>query len=212
MVIAIDGPAGAGKSTVARSVAKALGFTYLDSGAMYRCVALAALERGLDVEDGERLGELAWSLDIGFEGGSIRLDGKPVEGEIRSPDVTIASSHISVHPQVRQAMVKRQRELIAAGNYVAEGRDIGTVVSPDSPLKIFLTASEDERARRRAADSGESVDQVRKDMQDRDRRDQSRADSPLRAADDSVAVDTTDLSPDEVVERIAALARERGIS
>jgi CMP/dCMP kinase len=212
MVIAIDGPAGAGKSTVARSVAKALGFTYLDSGAMYRCVALAALERGIDVEDGERLGELAWSLDIGFEGGSIRLDGKAVEGKIRSPDVTIASSHISVHPQVRQAMVKRQRELIAAGNYVAEGRDIGTVVSPDSPLKIFLTASEDERARRRAADSGESVDQVRKDMQDRDRRDQSRADSPLRAADDSVAIDTTDLSPDEVVERIAALARERGIA
>jgi cytidylate kinase len=212
MVIAIDGPAGAGKSTVARAVAEALGFTYLDSGAMYRCVALAALERGIDVEDGERLGELAWSLDIGFEGGTIQLDGKAVEGKIRSPDVTIAASRISVHPQVRQAMVKRQRELIATGNYVAEGRDIGTVVSPDSPLKIFLTASEDERARRRAEDSGQSVDQVRRDMRDRDRRDQSRADSPLRAADDSVGVDTTDLSPGEVVERIAALAREREIA
>jgi cytidylate kinase len=212
MVIAIDGPAGAGKSTVARAVADALGFTYLDSGAMYRCVALAALERGMDVEDGERLGELAWSLDIGFDGGSIRLDGKPVEGKIRSPEVTIAASHISVHPQVRQAMVKRQRELIANGKYVAEGRDIGTVVSPDSPLKVFLTASEAERARRRAADSGESVDQVRKDMQDRDRRDQNRADSPLRAANDSVPLDTTNLSPEEVVDLIADLARERGIA
>jgi cytidylate kinase len=208
MVIAIDGPAGAGKSTVAKGVARALGFTYLDSGAMYRCVALAAIDRGVDVEDGPRLGELAWSLDIDFANDSIRMDGRPVEGKIRSPEVTIASSHVSVHPEVRQAMVKRQRELIAAGNYVAEGRDIGTVVSPDSPLKIFLTADEEERARRRAADSGESVDEVQAAMRDRD---QSRADSPLRAADDSVALDTTDLEPDQVVERIAELARERGI-
>src|SRR5204863_3170158 len=153
MVIAIDGPAGAGKSTVARAVADALGFTYLDSGAMYRCVALAALERGMNVDDGETLGDLAWQLDVGFEGGSVRLDGKHVEGKIRSPEVTIAASRVSVHPQVRQAMVKRQRELIASGNFVAEGRDIGTVVSPDSPLKVFLTADETERARRRAADS-----------------------------------------------------------
>jgi cytidylate kinase len=212
MVIAIDGPAGAGKSTVAKGVARALGFTYLDSGAMYRCVALAAIDRGVDVEDGPRLGELAWSLDIDFANDSIRMDGRPVEGKIRSPEVTIASSHVSVHPEVRQAMVKRQRELIAAGNYVAEGRDIGTVVSPGSPLKIFLTADEEERARRRAADSGESVDEVQAAMRDRDRRDQSRADSPLRAADDSVALDTTDLEPDQVVERIAELARERGIA
>jgi cytidylate kinase len=212
MVIAIDGPAGAGKSTVARGVAKALGFTYLDSGAMYRCVALAALDRGVDLEDGARLGELAWGLDIGFDGDSIRLDGNPVGGRIRSPEVTIAASHVSVHPQVRQAMVKRQRELIASSNYVAEGRDIGTVVSPDSPLKVFLTADEEERARRRAADSGESVGEVQKAMRDRDRRDQDRADSPLRAADDSVSVDTTDLSPEQVVERIAELARERGVA
>jgi CMP/dCMP kinase len=126
--------------------------------------------------------------------------------------VTIASSKVSVHPQVRQAMVKRQRELIAAGNYVAEGRDIGTVVSPDSPLKVFLTASEEERARRRAAETGASVAEVREAIEDRDQRDRSRADSPLRAADDSVSVDTTDLAPDEVVERIAALARERGVA
>ncbi|HEX3562915.1 MAG TPA: (d)CMP kinase [Solirubrobacterales bacterium] len=212
MVIAIDGPAGAGKSTVAKGVARALGFTYLDSGAMYRCVALAALDRGIDLEDGERLGELAWSLEIGFDGDSIRLDGEPVGGRIRSPEVTIAASHVSVHPQVRQAMVKRQRELIASGNYVAEGRDIGTVVSPDSQLKIFLTADEEERARRRAADSGEPVDQVQEAMRDRDRRDQDRADSPLRAADESVPVDTTDRSSDEVVAQIAELARQRGIA
>src|SRR4051794_7428633 len=211
MVVAIDGPAGAGKSTVARAVARALGFTYLDSGTMYRAVALAALERGIDLGDGARLGELSWGLVIDFDGGSIRLDGAPVEGRIRSPEVTVAASKVSVHPQVRQAMVKRQRELIAAGSYVAEGRDIGTVVSPDSPLKVFLTASEEERARRRAAETGELVESVRAAIGDRDRRDRGRADSPLRAADDSVALDTTDLSPDEVVERIAALARERGI-
>jgi cytidylate kinase len=211
MVIAIDGPAGAGKSTVARGVARALGFTYLDSGAMYRAVALAALDRGLDPDDGERLGELAWGLDIDFEGDTIRLDGKPVEGRIRSPEVTVAASRVSVHPQVRQAMVKRQRELIAAGKYVAEGRDIGTVVSPDSPLKVFLTASEEERARRRAAELGVAVAEVREAIDERDRRDRGREHGALRAADDSVALDTTDLTPEQVVERIAALARERGI-
>jgi cytidylate kinase len=211
MVIAIDGPAGAGKSTVAKGVARALGFTYLDSGAMYRAVALAALERGVDPNDGERLGELAWGLDIDFEGDTIRLDGKPVEGRIRSPEVTVAASKVSVHPQVRQAMVKRQRELIAAGSYVAEGRDIGTVVSPDSPLKVFLTASEEERARRRAAEMGVSVTQVREAIDERDRRDRGREHGALRAAEDSVPVDTTDLTPEQVIERIAELARDRGI-
>ena len=211
MVIAIDGPAGAGKSTVARAVARALGFPYLDSGAMYRCVALAALERGLDLDDGEQLGEMAWGLDIGFDGDSIRLDGEPVGGKIRSPEVTVASSKVSVHPQVRQAMVKRQRELIATGNYVAEGRDIGTVVSPDSPLKVFLTASEDERARRRASETGEPVERVLEAMADRDRRDRGRTHGALMAADDSVELDTTELTPDQVTERIVELARQRGI-
>jgi cytidylate kinase len=212
MVIAIDGPAGAGKSTVARGVAKALGFTYLDSGAMYRSVALAALDRGVDLDDGERLGELAWDLAIGFDGDSVQLDGSPVGGRIRSPEVTVASSKVSVHPQVRQAMVKRQRELIAAGNYVAEGRDIGTVVSPDSRLKVFLTASDDERARRRARESGQSVEQVLEALGARDERDRSREHGALRAADDSVALDTTDLSQQQVVERIVDLARQRGIA
>jgi CMP/dCMP kinase len=211
MVIAIDGPAGAGKSTVARGVASALGFTYLDSGAMYRCVALAALESRIDPDDGGRLGELAWGLDIGFDGDSVLLDGKPAGGRIRSPEVTVASSKVSVHPQVRQAMVKRQRELIAAGKYVAEGRDIGTVVSPDAPLKVFLTASKEERARRRAGETGEPVDAVRQAMGDRDQRDTSRRHGALRAAEDSVELDTTDLSVDQVVERVVELARERGV-
>ena len=123
----------------------------------------------------------------------------------------MAASHVSVHPQVRQAMVKRQRELIASGDYVAEGRDIGTVVSPESPLKVFLTADEQERARRRAVDSGEPVDEVRQAIGDRDRRDQERADSPLRRAPGAVHIDTTDLTRDEVVEEIAKLARERGV-
>lgn len=211
-MIAIDGPAGAGKSTVARGVARTLGFTYLDSGAMYRAVALAALDRGIDPDDGERLGELAWDLDIDFDGDTIRLGGKAVEGRIRSPEVTLAASRVSVHPQVRQAMVKRQRELIASGNYVAEGRDIGTVVSPDSPLKIFLRAEETARAERRARESGESVNEVLQAMQERDRRDKERADSPLRQADEAVEIDTTALTPDEVVRRIADLAHERGIA
>jgi cytidylate kinase len=211
MVIAIDGPAGAGKSTVARGVAKALGFTYLDSGAMYRTVALAALERGIDPGDEEKLGEMAWELDIAFDGDSIRLDGRPVGGRIRSPEVTVASSKVSVHPQVRQAMVKRQRELIARGDYVAEGRDIGTVVSPDAPLKVFLTASEEERAIRRARESGEPVEAVLQAIETRDQRDTVRRHGALRPAEDSVELDTTDLSVDQVVEKVVGLARERGL-
>jgi CMP/dCMP kinase len=211
MVIAIDGPAGAGKSTVARRVAEALGFTYLDSGGMYRAVALAALRAGVDVDDGQAVGELAWQLDIGFGGDSVLLDGNPVGGEIRSPEVTVAASRVSVHPQVRQAMVKRQRELIAAGNYVAEGRDIGTVVSPDSPLKVFLNASPEERARRRASETGGNETSVLQAIEDRDRRDRTREHGALRTADDAVAIDTTDLSVDQVVDRVVELARERGL-
>jgi cytidylate kinase len=212
MVIAIDGPAGAGKSTVARGVADALGFTYLDSGAMYRCVALAALRAGADLDDGRSLGELAWGLRIDFQAGSVILDAEDVTGEIRSPDVTTAASRVSVHPQVRQAMVKRQRELIAAGRYVAEGRDIGTVVSPDAALKVFLTAREEERARRRARETGEAVERVQTSVRERDARDQRRRHGALRRADDSVELDTTNLSAAEVIERVVELARERGLA
>jgi CMP/dCMP kinase len=212
MVIAIDGPAGAGKSTVARGVADALGFTYLDSGAMYRCVALAALRAGADLDDGDALGELAWGLDIGFEQGSVRLGDETVEGKIRSPEVTAAASRVSAHPQVRAAMVKRQRELIGTGRYVAEGRDIGTVVSPGAQLKVFLTASNEERARRRSRQTGEDQSAVLEALNARDRRDRTRAHGALRPADDSVELDTTDLSAEQVVQRVVELARERGLA
>jgi CMP/dCMP kinase len=212
MVIAIDGPAGAGKSTVARAVAAALGFTYLDSGAMYRCVALAAIERAAGLDDGATIGELARSLRIGLYGDRVELDGRDVSAAIRSPQVTEASSRVSVHRQVREAMVASQRQLIAAGRYVAEGRDIGSVVSPESPLKVFLTASDEERARRRAAESGEDEAAVLAAQRRRDRRDETREHSALRPAPDAVEIDTTGVSLDEVVHRIVELAREQGLA
>jgi cytidylate kinase len=216
MVIAIDGPAGAGKSTVARAVAGELGFTYLDSGAMYRCVALAALWDGADLDDGEAIGSLAEGLEIGFDGPSggsrVFLGEREVTGEIRTPEVSAASSRVSVHPRVREAMVERQRQLIAGGRYVAEGRDIGTVVSPDSPLKVFLTASDEERARRRAAETGEDPDAVLAAQRERDARDTEREHGALRAAEDAVELDTTGLALEEVVARVVALAHERGLA
>jgi cytidylate kinase len=212
MVIAIDGPAGAGKSTAARAVAEKLDFTYLDSGAMYRCVALAALENEADLDDGEELGLLARGLEIEIERNRVELDGREVGAAIREPRVTEAASRVSVHPPVRAAMVERQRALIAAGRYVAEGRDIGTVVSPDAPLKVFLTASADERARRRATQSGEDEGAVLAAQRERDARDEGREHGALRAAPDAIEIDTTGLSLDEVVDRVIALARERGLA
>jgi len=212
MVIAIDGPAGAGKSSVARAVAAALGFTYLDSGAMYRCVALAALERGAPLDDAAALGELARSLEIALEGDRVVLGGDDVSEAIRTPQATEAASRVSLHAPVREAMVASQRRLIAAGRYVAEGRDIGTVVSPEAPLKVFLTASDEERARRRAAQTGEDETTVLAAQRERDRRDETREHSALRAAPDAVEIDTTGLGLDEVVGRVVALARERGLA
>jgi cytidylate kinase len=212
MVIAIDGPAGAGKSTVARAVAAELGFTYLDSGAMYRCVALAALEAGVGADDAAALGPLAAGLEIGFDGRRVLLGGRDVSDAIRTPEVSADASRVSVHPAVREALVARQRRLIATGRYVAEGRDIGTVVSPDAPLKVFLTASGEERARRRAAETGEDIETVLAAQQVRDARDTAREHGALRAAEDAVPLDTTGLSLEEVVSRVVALARERGLT
>jgi len=212
MVIAIDGPAGAGKSTVARGVAGELGFTYLDSGAMYRCVALAALRADADLDDGEAVGALAERLEIDFDRQRVLLNGNDVTSEIRAPEVSAAASQVSVHPRVREAMVARQRRLIAAADYVAEGRDIGTVVSPGSPLKVFLTASDEERARRRAAETGEDFEVVLAAQRQRDDRDRGREHGALRAAEDAVALDTTGLTQDEVVARVVALARARGLA
>jgi cytidylate kinase len=211
MVIAIDGPAGAGKSSVARGVAAELGFTYLDSGAMYRCVALAALRCGADLDDAAQIGEVARTARIGFEEGRVELDGGDVSAEIREPRVTEASSRVSVHPAVREAMAEGQRRMIASGRYVAEGRDIGTVVSPDAPLKVFLTASEEERARRRAAQTGEAVADVLAAQRRRDERDREREHSALRPAEDAIRIDTTGLSEEDAIAQIVTLARRRGL-
>jgi cytidylate kinase len=221
MLIAIDGPAGAGKSTVARALARSLGFTYLDSGAMYRCVALAALERGggeLPQREGA-LGSLARALTIDLSGAApgdrhsgsppILLDGRDVSDAIRAPSVSEAASVLAADPAVREALVAKQRELIADGDWVAEGRDIGTVVAPDAELKVFLTADPRERARRRAAELGANLDAVLAEQTLRDQRDTARAHSPLQAAADAVTLDTGGLSVEAVVARIAALARER---
>ena len=196
MLIAIDGPAGAGKSTVARAVADALGFTYLDSGAMYRCVALAEL-RGAD-------DPLACEIELGDR---VTLDGEDVTDAIRTPEVSARASEIAARPEVREHLVEKQRELIETGDYVAEGRDIGTVVAPDAELKVFLTASAEERARRRAEQTGADPERVLAEQLERDERDSSREHSPLQAAPDAREVDTTGLSVDEVVEQIARLVR-----
>jgi cytidylate kinase len=211
MVIAIDGPAGAGKSSVARGVAAALGFTYLDSGAMYRTVALVAMERGVDLDDPEAMGRLARSLGLQAADGTVKLDGRDITTALRSAEVTAAASRAAVHPEVRAAMVERQRAIIASGRYVAEGRDIGTVVSPEAPLKVYLTASDEERARRRAAETGEPLPEVLASQRRRDARDRARPHGALRPATDSVQLDTTGVPLEEVVARVVDLAHERGL-
>jgi cytidylate kinase len=212
MIIAIDGPAGAGKSTVAREVARALGLAYLDTGAMYRAVTLAALERGIDPADGEACGALASELDLTFDaGGRIHLDGRPGEPAIRSSEVSRSVSTVSAHPAVRRAIVSAQRALAARQSLVAEGRDTTTVVFPAADHKFFLTASESERARRRARELGEEhrVGAVQGEIERRDRLDSTRAHSPLVRAPDAELVDTDGLGVAQVVERILELVRER---
>jgi cytidylate kinase len=214
LLVAIDGPAGAGKSTVARAVARELGFTYLDSGAMYRCVALLAL-----AEPGNEPAELARAARIELGKGGARaseagrsprtiLDGRDVTEQIRTPEVSEAASRVARDPGVRDALVAKQRALIANGDWVAEGRDIGTVVAPDAALKVYLTASPQERARRRAAELGADPATVLAEQTLRDERDSTRRHSPLRPSPGAVALDTTGISERDVVARIAALARE----
>jgi cytidylate kinase len=200
MVVAIDGPAGAGKSTVARAVAEALGFPYLDSGAMYRAAALMLLRHGGAAS--ERAEEL--QLDLGDR---VVANGEDVTAAIRAPEVSEAASRIATNQKVRRALVEKQRELLSRGDWVAEGRDIGTVVAPHAPVKVFLTASQEERARRRAEELGTDVETVMRDQALRDEQDRSREHSPLRAAPDAVELDTTGLSVDEVVERVVDLVR-----
>ena len=196
MLIAIDGPAGAGKSTVARALAEALGFTYLDSGAMYRCVALAELRGAED--------PIACEIGLGER---VTLDGEDVTEAIRTPEVSEHASKIAARPEVRAELVALQRKMIRDGDYVAEGRDIGTVVAPDAELKVFLTASPQERARRRAEQTGADPEQVLEEQLERDERDATREHSPLQPADDALRVDTTGLRIDEVVATIARLVQ-----
>jgi CMP/dCMP kinase len=201
-VVAVDGPAGAGKSTVARAVARELGFTYLDSGAMYRSVALVALQRGRP--------PAAVAPELRIElGDRVLVDGRDVTDELRTPEVSEAASVAAAEPGVREAMVAEQRRLLAAGDWVAEGRDIGTVVAPDADVKVFLTASSEARARRRASELGADAARVLAEQTIRDERDTSREHSPLQAAPDAETIDTTDLTVDETVRRIVELVRER---
>ena len=212
MVIAIDGPAGAGKSTVARAVAARprAHLPRLRGDVSLRRPGGAARRRRASTTAAALA---AWSVASSstLADGRVSLDGEDVTEAIRAPEVSAAASRVSVHPGVREAMVERQRALIAAGDYVAEGRDIGTVVSPDAPLKVFLTASDAERARRRAAETGEPLAEVRRRRRARDARDRGREHGALRAADDAVEIDTTGLGVDEVAARIAELAAQRGI-
>lgn len=209
-VIAIDGPAGAGKSTVAKKVAAATGLPYLDTGAMYRCVAFAVIRDGVDVHDAQRVGQLAESSRIIVEKESALIDGDDVSDVIRGQEVTSVVSIIAAHSPVRTAMREQQRAWIRAhGGGVVEGRDIGTVVFPDAMVKIFLTASPEERARRRVLQSGGDVEAISEAIAERDRLDSSREDSPLRPHEDSVIVDSSVMSIDDVVQIIADVFAQR---
>jgi cytidylate kinase len=203
MVIAIDGPAGAGKSSVARALADKVGFSYLDSGAMYRAVAKSLVDR--PGSPGERARDVKIHL-----GDRVRLDGRDVTDAIRTPEVSEAASRIAADPGVRAALVVKQRDLVQDGDWVAEGRDIGTVVAPGAELKIYLTASPEARARRRALDLGQADWRiVLRDQTLRDQQDESREHSPLRAAPDSIEIDSTDRTLEDVVTQIAGLVRDR---
>jgi CMP/dCMP kinase len=214
-LLAIDGPAGSGKSTVARAVADALGLHTLDTGAMYRAVTLAAMQAGVDVADADEVADVAERAEIELGDGSICLDGRDVSAEIRGPEVTAAVSAVSAHPAVREILVGRQREWVRdRGGGVVEGRDIGTVVFPDAPVKVFLTARDDVRAARRRRDEEVSarevaVDAVREAITQRDQADASlgRALRPEDAAPDAMLIDTTNSSVEEVVAAIVARAR-----
>lgn len=217
MIVAIDGPAGAGKSTVAEGVARRRGFQLVDTGAMYRTVAHQALERDVELEDGDAVARVARSLDFEFrfvDGDNVTYcNGEPLDDEIRRAPVSRAASIISAHPQVRQVLVEQQRSVGRERSSVLEGRDIGTVVFPDAEVKVFITATREERARRRAAqarDQGEEVnyDEVLAEIEKRDRRDTEREIAPLKKADDAVEIVTDELTPDEVIDRVETLIGE----
>jgi cytidylate kinase len=201
MIVAIDGPAGAGKSSVAHAVADALGFSYLNSGALYRAVGLLTLRKGgAASEHAERM-----RIELGDR---VLVDGEDVTEALRTPEVSEAASRVATNQRVRDALGHKQRELVVTGDWVVEGRDIGSVVAPDAAVKVFVTASAEERARRRAAELGSDFETVLRDQALRDAADENREHSPLLVAPGAVELDTTEPSLDEVVERIVALVRE----
>lgn len=219
MIVAIDGPSGAGKSTVAKAVAKKLDFSCLDTGAMYRSVAWLASKEGIALDDDEALGRLAWTCTIEFghvEGDPIphevRIDGHDVTQAIRTAEIDKAVSPVSAAPSVREAMVEQQRRIGEGGNYVIEGRDIGTVVFPNAEVKVFLTASDEERAHRRVRQNVDrgvgsiDFDEVLADLKRRDDCDSTRKTAPLRAADDAVHIDSTGLYIEDVIDEICEMA------
>jgi cytidylate kinase len=214
MIVTIDGPAGAGKSTVARRLAKRLGFRFLDTGAMYRAVALAARQRGIPADDTQALARLAEGLRIAFDGERTLLDGEDVTEEIRSSELTGLVRHAADNALVREHLVRQQRRFAASHDIVTEGRDQGTVAFPDADCKIFLSASEEERARRRVRDlqqRGESVSlpEVLAQQRARDQQDRMRPVGALRPADDAVTVSTDDMNLEQVVDRLEQIVQER---
>ena len=213
-VIAIDGPAASGKGTVSAAVAQNLGFRLLDSGALYRLVALRALDTGTDLDHADALARLAQALDATFAQRRVVLHGRDVTDAIRGEDVSIAASRVAVHPAVRTALLARQRAFARAPGLVADGRDMGTVVFPDALLKAYVTASPEERARRRHKQLIEkgitvTIESLLREIQDRDRRDGSRAAAPLKPAADAVILDTTDLTIGQAIDVVLGLYRAR---
>jgi cytidylate kinase len=215
-IVAIDGPAGAGKSTVARKLAERLGWRYLDTGALYRAVTLKALRAGILPADAEAVAGLARTAEIEIRvsdgAQKVLLDGEDVSGEIRSPDVSKSAPTVAAHSGVREAMVPRQRAFAAAGRVVAEGRDIGTVVFPDAGVKFYLDADPRVRAARRAAERGDrDVSKIEAEQRERDHKDSTREFAPLSAAHDAVRLDTTNLGVEEIVERMLAAVDAAGL-
>ncbi|MFO1324252.1 MAG: (d)CMP kinase [Burkholderiales bacterium] len=214
-VIAVDGPAASGKGTIAAAVAQALAWHYLDSGALYRLVALKAARAGVDFADEPALARLAAGLDVRFGDGSLSLDGEDATAAIRAEGVSAGASRVAVHPAVRQALIGRQRAFRQPPGLVADGRDMGTVVFPDATLKVFVTATAEERARRRhkqliAKGNSITMASLLRDIRERDARDAGRAAAPLVPADDAVLLDTTDLTIEDAVARVLALYRAAG--
>lgn len=211
-IVAIDGPGGSGKSTAAKAVAAKTGLPYLDTGAMYRAITFSVLQRGIDPSDWAATSEILSQIDLDLGETQVMVDGVDATTAIRGPEVTAHVSAVAANPEVRSILVELQRAWIAkSGSGVLEGRDIGTVVVPDAALKVYVTASTRERARRRALESGADIDEVEADLIRRDKADSERALSPLRPADDAVIIDSTACELDEVVDEIIQLATKRGL-